>query len=210
VPPPELVEISIARTTGVRRPGIRIHRTTTLEPQDLRKLDGIPVTSPARTLLDLGTVLRPSGLERAFAQAETKRLVRRTDLVALLERHGRRPGAGPLRALLEAEAGPAFTRSEAERKLLELVRAAELPGPKTNARLGAYEVDFLWPRHRLVVEVDGYRFHSQRSAFERDRRRDAELTRRGFTVIRVTWRQLVDEPHAVVARIAAALALASG
>jgi very-short-patch-repair endonuclease len=75
-----------------------------------------------------------------------------------------------------------------------------------NAKLAGFEVDFVWPDQKLVVEVDGYRFHSSRAAFERDRRRDARLGDLDFRVIRVTWRQLVDEPHAVVARIAAALA----
>jgi very-short-patch-repair endonuclease len=102
---------------------------------------------------------------------------------------------------------PAFTRSEAERRLLALIRAAGLPPPRTNVHVGPYEVDFLWPAHRLVVEVDGFAFHSSRAAFERDRRRDADLQARGLRVTRVTWRQLEREPHAVVARLAAALAL---
>ena len=103
---------------------------------------------------------------------------------------------------------PSLTRSEAEAKLLALVRSAGLPRPETNVVSSQYEVDFLWRSERVVVEVDGYAFHSSRRAFEADRRRDAELAARGYTVIRVTWRQLVGEPHAVVARIAAALALA--
>ena len=73
-------------------------------------------------------------------------------------------------------------------------------------RLGPYEVDFLWREQRLVVEVDGFAYHSDRAAFERDRRRDADLAALGYTVVRVTWRQLVDEPAAVVARVAQALA----
>jgi very-short-patch-repair endonuclease len=77
-----------------------------------------------------------------------------------------------------------------------------------NARVGRYEVDFLWRERALVVEVDGYRFHSSRASFERDRRRDADLTTRGLRVIRITWRQIVREPEALVARVATALASA--
>jgi very-short-patch-repair endonuclease len=75
----------------------------------------------------------------------------------------------------------------------------------TNVRVGGYEVDALWPAERLIVEVDGFAFHSARSSFESDRKRDAELTAAGYRVIRVTWRQLVEEPEAVVARLARAL-----
>jgi very-short-patch-repair endonuclease len=91
--------------------------------------------------------------------------------------------------------------------MLRLVRAAELPIPRVNSRLGRYEVDFLWPERRFVVEVDGFQFHSLRSRFERDRARDAALAAAGYTVVRVTWRQLADAPEAVAARIAAALAV---
>jgi very-short-patch-repair endonuclease len=98
------------------------------------------------------------------------------------------------------------TRSEAERRLKHLIAKAALRPPATNVRIGRYEVDAVWMRERLVVEVDGFAFHGHRAAFERDRRRDAELAARGFRVIRVTWRQLVDESEAVIARLAAALA----
>ncbi len=78
-----------------------------------------------------------------------------------------------------------------------------------NTRIGAYEVDFAWPAAPLVVEVDGYRFHSGRDAFERDRRRDAELQARGYRVVRITWRQLAERPLAVVARLAQLLAVSA-
>jgi len=95
-----------------------------------------------------------------------------------------------------------MTRSEAEHRLLVLLRAARLRIPETNVRIGRYEVDAFWERERLVVEVDGYAFHSTRGAFERDRARDADLQAQGFRVLRVTWRQIVEEPEAVVGRIA--------
>jgi very-short-patch-repair endonuclease len=108
--------------------------------------------------------------------------------------------------VLERTTGPALTRSEAERLLLRLVRAAGLPPPEHNVRVGGHEPDLLWREHRLVVEVDGYTYHSGRAAFERDRVRDAELLASGFRVLRLTWRRLVEEPESVVARLAQALA----
>jgi very-short-patch-repair endonuclease len=152
----------------------------------------------------------PGDLERAVAEAERRRLASRSRLAALLARHTRRPGTRALRALVEAQERPAFTRSEAEQRLLRLVRKARLPAPDVNASLHGFEVDFLWRDAALVLEVDGYAFHSGRAAFEQDRRRDAELAARGLTVIRVTWRQLADEPEAVVVRIGQALARLGG
>jgi very-short-patch-repair endonuclease len=100
-------------------------------------------------------------------------------------------------------------RSAAEERLVGLVRAAGIPRPDHNVRVGPYELDVVWQGARLAVEIDGFAYHSSRAAFERDRRRDAELAAAGWNVIRVTWRQLLDEPEAVVARLAAALARAA-
>ena len=93
--------------------------------------------------------------------------------------------------------------------MLELIRAAGLPPPEVNARVCGYEVDFLWRRQRLVVEIDGYAFHSSRSAFERDRAKGAALLAAGFQVMRVTWLQMEREPYVVVAHLAQALARSS-
>jgi very-short-patch-repair endonuclease len=97
---------------------------------------------------------------------------------------------------------PRFTRSQAERSLLKLVRAAKLPVPLTNTKVAGWEVDAVWPRHMLVVEVDGFAYHGNRAAFERDRRKDAALMAAGYRVVRITWRRLVYEPHEVVALLA--------
>lgn len=163
--------------------------------------ESIPVTTPERTLLDLATVLEPSELGRAMEQAQVLHGLMNLPLNAQFARHR---GAKALNAAHHAE--PAFTRSEAERHVLTLIRAARLPHPSVNARLDGYEVDFLWKPHRLVLEVDGYAFHSTRAAFERDRRRDAELQSHGYCVLRVTWRQATDEPEALIARVSTALA----
>jgi very-short-patch-repair endonuclease len=158
-------------------------------------------------LLDLGAVVSASELERALAEAKVRRLVRRGDLLDQLERNRGRAGTQALREILELPGGPAPTRSEAERRLLRLVRSAGLPRPLVNTGVASLEVDVLWRDQQLVVEVDGFRFHSSRASFERDRARDGELAAAGYTVLRVTWRQLVYEPEVVVARPAAALAM---
>lgn len=191
-----------------RRRGITVHQTPTLARRDVRTLDRIPLTSPARTLLDVSPLLPFATLERAVAEAMARRIVRQQHLEDQLARNPGRAGTPSLLALVDG-ATPSLTRSEAERKLLALLRAAELPAPETNQRLFDYEPDFLWRDERVVVEVDGFRFHSTRRAFEADRRRDADLAARGYTVLRITWRQMADHPHAVVARNAAALARAS-
>ena len=100
-----------------------------------------------------------------------------------------------------------MTRSEAERKLLALIREAQLPAPRTNVRVAGHEVDMYWPSQHLVVEFDGWSTHGSRRAFERDRRRDADLLLAGERVLRVTHRQLAGGPVALVARLTAALVL---
>ena len=143
--------------------------------------------------------------DRAADEARVRRLVTDRSLNEQFSRYPRHPGRPRLERAVAA--GPRLTRSEAERLLLELIRAARLPEPLTNVRVGRHEVDFLWPSHRLVVEVDSYAVHSLRRSFENDRRRDAELIAAGYRVIRITWRQLTAERDATVATLAVALAI---
>jgi very-short-patch-repair endonuclease len=185
--------------------GICIHRARRIDERDLTRRHGLPLTAPARTLLDLAEVVPERQVEQALEGALRSRLVRDADIETLLVRSPGRHGCVVLRSLLARTHGPALTRSEAEERFLALVRAARLPPPETNVRVGGYEVDFLWRDARLVVEVDGFAFHSSRAAFERDRRRDAELQAVGFTVTRITWRQISDEPEAVLVRLASTL-----
>jgi very-short-patch-repair endonuclease len=195
------VTVPARKTRG--RNGIRVHRST-LHPADASHQHGIPVTSPARTLLDLATQVTQRELDRATEEAQVQRRVSIHSLDEQFSRYPRHRGTAALRNAVQTD--PQLTRSEAERRLLALIRAARLPGPRVNARIGGYEVDFHWPGAKLVVEIDGYAFHSSRSSFEHDRRRDAVLAARAWRVVRVTWRQLTDEPEALVAVLAAALA----
>jgi very-short-patch-repair endonuclease len=161
----------------------------------------------ARTLLDLASTLPFDDLEVALADARGRRLVRDRELTAVLERNCKRRGAQAFRHLIELARERGLTRSEAERRLLTLVRSSDLPVPQVNVRIGGFEVDFAWRSQRVIVEVDGYAFHSSARAFERDRERDATLAARGYVVLRVTWRQITTRPMAVVARLASALSV---
>ncbi|MFL5871668.1 MAG: DUF559 domain-containing protein [Solirubrobacterales bacterium] len=198
---PSAIQVTVVGRQ-VERPGIETHVVAELRSDETTEVQGIPVTTATRAIFDLAATA--SDLEHLLAEAYAKRLTNRAKLLALIAKHPSRPGSRNLRELLDA--GPRRTRSDPERDLLRLIRKARLPPPKTNKRLAGWEVDFLWPDHRLIVEVDALSTHTSPRDFERDRRKDAELTLLGYAVIRVTRRQIGEEPEAVIARIAAALA----
>ena len=201
------IDVTVSGSSKRPRPRIRMHRSTTLDPRDVTSRRGIPVTTPARTLLDYGEQVTLGELERAVAEAQVKGLVREHHLHDVIARSPGRHGLANLLAVLAD--GPRFTRAESERMLLRLLREAGLPIPRTNVRVLRFEADFLWPEQKLIVEVDGFGPHGHRRAFEDDRRRWQNLAAAGYRVVPVTWRQLNDEPIAVAARIAAALATAA-
>lgn len=187
------------------RDGLCIHRTKLLEPPDVRIRDDLPVTSVARTLLDLAPLLTLRELERALDQALIHRLVTLGEIRRLLKRSGRHRGRRALQTLLDDFTTTTFTRSAAEELFLRLVREAELPQPLTNVRRHGYEIDFLWPDQRVAVEIDGYAFHGTRRAFEEDRLKGERLGKAGITVIRLTWRRLQREPLAAMVSVAQSL-----
>ncbi|HKG37304.1 MAG TPA: DUF559 domain-containing protein [Solirubrobacterales bacterium] len=187
---------------GVRRHrGIRLHRSRTLTDEDHALVDAVPVTSVARTLLDLASAA-PARLDRALEQAERLGLFDRLAVESLLDRCGRHPGAGRLRRGLAFYLPLPFTRSELERRFLRLVDDAGLPPPAANTVLAGHEVDMLWADRRLVIELDGFEHHRTRAAFERDRRRDEDLKLAGFDVVRLTARRVAHDPVGVGQRLA--------
>jgi very-short-patch-repair endonuclease len=186
--------------------GVRIHRTRDLFPDEVTTVEGIPVTTAARTLLDLGEEMSSRELEQLVAHAVRTRLVTLDELGEMVERHPRHRGTPVLRQVLALQGGPAFTRSQAEEKLLGIVRRAGLPRPELNAAVLGHEVDFLWRSVRVVAEADGYAFHGSAQSFQADRRRDAELAAAGYRVLRFTWADLTTGHLATVARLAEALA----
>ena len=189
--------------------GVKIHRSRALSRAEIRVRDAVPVTSPARTLLDLAEVLTERALELAYDRGVVARIVSPHDVARALAGAVGRRRRRALERLVERQRGPALTRSEAEEVFLALIRSANLPEPLVNARIHGYEVDFLWPG-RLVVEIDGFRFHSTRRSFDHDHRKDAVLRSFGLPVLRFTWEQITGEPVMVVALVAQSLAAVNG
>jgi very-short-patch-repair endonuclease len=201
---PELpVDVLVPMGARVPRDGVRVHRSRTLEPQDLTKRWGIPVTSAARAILDMAETRTLPQLERLIADAEVAEAVTEAQLHDVANRAGRRRAATRLRQAINGSNG--MTLSEAERILRRLLREADLPQPSTNYPIGPYKADFCWPHHKLVVEFDSFTHHGHRKAFHHDRRRNAVLTAQGWSVMQITAEQLEHEPLAVVARVAGAL-----
>jgi very-short-patch-repair endonuclease len=192
LPSPARFDVSTlanARSTAT----IRVHRG--LQRQDITTVDRLPLTTVARTLVDLTATLTPHQTERAVHRAEHLRLLDTRSLDEQLARaQGRR--TRPLRAAIERlqVREPDITRTLLEERFLELVVDAQLPRPEVNALVGEHEVDFLWRAERLIVETDGASTHLTAVAFEEDRRRDAVHSMLGFRTIRFTWRQVVYEP----------------
>jgi hypothetical protein len=188
-----MAEITVAATRRPR-PGIVQHQAR-LPDDEITTVDGVPVTSVPRTLLDLASAFDGRRLRRAVDEAERLRLWDSLSLDRLIARHRGRRGVSRLAAVLaEGAIGATVTRSELELRFLEFLGDARLPRPQANVPLtvagATYEVDFAWPSRSLVVELDGHATHATRAGFERDRERDRRLHVAGWRVVRVTWRQL--------------------
>lgn len=210
-PPSEnVVELTSIRRHVRDAPGMLVHRVATLDLRDVRLRHGLPVTAPARTLIDFAAAASGSAVADALNEARVLRLASDAAIEQALERAPLRTGAARLRTVLAAEAeGVGTTRSEAERRLRRLIRHADLVTPRFNVHVQGFLVDAHWASHRVVLEVDGYAVHGRHTNFDGDRRRDQVLAGHGYLVLRVSWRQLECEPTAVVGRVAAALALRS-
>jgi hypothetical protein len=193
--------IDVTAATKHRHKGIRVHRSRTLTPADVTVHFGIPVTTPARTLLDLAEVLDTPSLTRAVNEA---RLRHRSTLPGLRELLARSPGRATRRLgpFVEDTTGP--TRSAFEDAFRRFVARYDLPTPEINQVVAGEEVDVLWRRERLIVELDGHEFHERR--FEQDREKDAILVSAGFSVVRVTWDRLSHQADREARRLRAALA----
>jgi very-short-patch-repair endonuclease len=177
------IDVSLTARGGRRhRQGIVIHRPPGLRSTELTLCQGIPVTRAARTLQDLRRV-EPKFLQRATRRALDLGLISEDDLPRDTD----------------------LTRSELERLFLALCRRRNLPSPEVNARIGRWEVDFLWRNQAVIVETDGYRHHGDRLAFERDRIRGAELQALGFMVLRFSYSQVTGSPGVVAAAVRTAL-----
>ena len=171
---PDPVDVTVPGDSGrAKRAGVRLHRSLTLSPADCALHEGIPVTKPARTLEDLRRVLSAKQFAAALREAE-------------------------FLGLPTGEIATDHTRSELEARFLALCRRHRIPQPVVNVRIDRFFVDFLWPFERLIVEVDGWRAHRGRSAFEADRARDTRLKLHGYEVLRFTWRQIESDRTGVI------------
>jgi hypothetical protein len=177
----------VTAPTERRIPGVRTHRTRT--PVEATVWRGIPVTTPARTLVDLSSVLAVADLARACHEAGIRFGTAPGEVAVILATH---PGAGNLRRVLRGD--EPVLLSKLERRFRQLLREAGLPLPVTNRPAGGRYVDCRWAEHRLTVELDGYRFHSSRHAWELDRRREREAYARGDQFRRYTWGDVFERP----------------
>jgi very-short-patch-repair endonuclease len=191
-------KIHVTAPADRERPGLIVHRAR-LEEGETTKRAGIPVTVPARTLIDLADVAPRRTLERAIDEAEYLRL----DCTGLAPRHGRR-GAGILSSVLAVHApGSTRTRSKMEEMFLALCDDHGLPRPEVNVHIEGYECDFVWREQRLIVETDGGAAHGTRRAKRRDPVRDADLMIAGWRVWRLSYEQLFREPETVAQQLIA-------
>jgi very-short-patch-repair endonuclease len=198
------IRVLLVGRNGMEPEGISLHRARTVARQDVRWRHGIPLTSPARTLLDLAATVDDLELESALLASLRKNLVRRSSLIDVVDRNPRAKGIGVIRQLLASVTSLHDTRSIYERKLLALLRAADLPLPLTNAMVAGKVVDGVWPDLKLIYEFDGWEYH--RDKFESDRLRDQGMLAAGHQVLRISGRQIDREPYALIARFASTMA----
>lgn len=183
------------RSGGTRRRGIRLHQCRSLPAADITTEAGIPVTSTERTLLDIAARLDARQLERAIVAAERSGRLRWPELARVIAEGKGRKGTSRLRQVARGVDPRALdSRSPLEVDFFALCREAGLPLPEVNVLIEGRLVDFVWPRERVIVETDSYRYHRDRPAFERDHESTLALMAAGYTVHRVTYRMLERNP----------------
>jgi very-short-patch-repair endonuclease len=207
---PVVIDVIAPGTRGRTIDGIRLHQVRPPRREETGTVDGIPCTSPARTLVDLAGTVGDRTLRSCFERAAQRRFLDIPAIEASVD--PKRRGMRSLLALIDEWRGAAPVakkgrlKSPLEAKVLPLLVRRDLPAPLLNAPVeipnGRIEVDFLWPEQRFVVEADSRDFHATHVAFERDRWRDRELLRVGYGTLRVTNRQAEREPEAIADAIA--------
>jgi very-short-patch-repair endonuclease len=199
---PREIHVSVPGPGTRLREGIRVHRRSGLMRADLSRREGIPVTSPALTLIDLATRLAEPELEAAVSDADKLGLIDPEMLRTALDEHSGWSGVPSLCKVLDRRTFR-LTDSELERCFLRLVDRAGLPRPLTQQRVNGFKVDFYWPELGLVVETDGLRYHRTPSQQSRDRIRDQAHAATGLMVLRFTHAQVRFDPPQVIATLRA-------
>lgn len=197
-PGPEVIAPTARRVKGVRT-----RRSRGIDPRDRITWRRIPVTTVARTLVDLAAILPTDHLARACHEAGVRHGTTPADVDAVLARRPRSPGAAKLRRILRGDVR--VTLSKLEARFLAHLRAARLPLPLTNRPVGGRRVDCHWPGQRLTVELDSYRYHSSRHAWEQDRRRERDARARGDDFRRYTYGDVFESPELMLAELRALL-----
>ena len=180
-------------------PGIKTRRSRCLGAEDATTWRGIPVTTVARTLVDLARELSVDDLARACHEAGVRHGTTPAMVEVVLARRPRSKGAAKLREILRGEVH--VTLSKLEARFLRRLREAGLVLPRTNRPAGGRRVDCRWPEQRLTVELDSYRYHQSRHAWEQDRRREREAHARGDEFRRYTWGDVFEQPHLMLSEL---------
>jgi Transcriptional regulator, AbiEi antitoxin/Protein of unknown function (DUF559) len=203
------IHVTTTDRSARRIPGVKVHRARRLDPADVTKKDAIPVTTVARTLVDLTDLLPSDRILRAMREAEYLKLLDTDTLIAAVQRANGRKHLNELRKAIERHRPGQIVREELEHRFLELVYEAGLPEPETNVKVKTwrrtYDVDCLWREAGVAVELDGRSAHARAAAFEEDRARDAALTATGLRPLRFTWLRITEEPEDLLAELEATL-----
>jgi hypothetical protein len=193
-PPPE-----VTTPTERRIKGLKTQRSRQIDPRDTTRRRGIPVTTVPRTIVDLAAGLSEDDLARACHEAGVRHRTTPAQVEAVLARRPNSPGATKLRQVLRGDVH--VTLSELEQRFLDHLLEAGLPLPKTNRRAGGRRVDCRWAAQRVTVELDSYRYHSSRHAWEEDRRREREAYARGDEFRRYTYGDVFEDPRFMLAEL---------
>jgi len=205
------IHITVPRRKKPEVDGVTVHLTRQLTSADWTIKDGLPVTSVARTLMDLAGVLGSRELIKAIEMAEKRRIFDLRAVEEILERSRGRRGAKALRAALaELNGEPPDTRSPLEDEFVDFCRERHIPPPQLNVVVAGFCVDAAWPDRKVVVELDSRTHHSGVHAFEEDRKRDAKLQVAGHRIIRVTRHRLRHEPEDLDADLRCLLGVGAG
>jgi very-short-patch-repair endonuclease len=202
---PALVEVSVVGRGSRSRDGIRVHRIRALDKRELRREQGLWVSSPARAVLEIAAVGTSDELIDVIDQGLALRRFTPGDLKLALANHRGRRGAARLAEILADDTTMAISRSRAEKALLRLIRDAGLPMPETNVKFGRFEADYVWREQRVIVELDSATYHSGPGVFQRDREKGLVFNGAGFEVLRPTRHHVVHQGPRVLVLLAQAL-----
>jgi hypothetical protein len=197
-PKPRVLARTARRTAGIETARMRV-----ADHRDRMTWRAIPVTTPARTLVDLAASFSADELSRAMHQADVLHRTTPDEVEEVLSRRPTAKGAAKLRDVLWGDQGRIL--SKLEREFIRLLKCNNLPLPATNRVAGGRFVDCRWPEHRLTVELDSYRYHRSRHAWEHDRRRERQAYARGDQFRRYTWGDVVEHPRPTVSELRAVL-----